>query len=327
MIFEQPAMLWALFGILPVAFLSVRAYYLGLRDLRRIMPTEDLTELERVLWVKSVISTITAILVFTSLVFALAEPVWGEEEVESDREQLDVSIAFDVSRSMYASDYDSTRLERARDAVAGIIERFPESRTGFTAFRGAATQVLPVTDDRVAFDYVLESASPPMITSPGTNVAEGIRTALRGFPEGSNRHSAVLLVSDGEALSGDAVKAAEEAAELSIPIFVFGIGDPEGSRIPLPGGEFVRDSEGDIVLASLDEEGLRNIAEVSRGRYVNLRDPDAGSTIADELELLERGEGAFRIQAQRRYGLFAALALFFVLIHLITRAVRWRDTF
>jgi len=326
-IFEQPSVFFALIGILPVVFLSVRAYYLGRDDLRRIMPTEDLTELERVLWFKSVISTITAILVFTSLVFALADPVWGEEEVESDRAQLDISIAFDVSRSMYASDYDGSRLERARDAVTGIIERFPESRVGFTAFRGAATRVLPVTNDRVAFDYVLETASPPMVTTPGTNVAEGIRRALRGFPEGSNRHAAVLLVSDGEALSGDAATAAEEAAELSIPIFVLGVGDAEGSRISLPGGEYVRNSQGEVVFASLDEEGLRNIAEASRGAYAHLRDPEAMNSVVDEFDLLERGEGSFRIQAERRYGLFVALALFFVVGNAITRAVRWRDTF
>lgn len=89
----------------------------------------------------------------------------------------------------------------------------------------------------------------------------------------------------------------------------------------------MRDSDGEVVVASLDEETLRRVAEVSSGSYVNLRDAEAISAIEEQLEVFERGEGAFRTRAQRRYGLFAALALFFVLVHLVTRTVRWRDTF
>lgn len=327
MSFQNPPVLWALLGVLPLGLLSVRGYLFGIRDVRRLMLNTDRRDLERLITVKWVISTAASLLMFASLVFALADPVWGEEIEDSDREELDIAITFDVSRSMYADDVEPTRLEAARKAVAAIVDGVPGARVSLTLFRGAASRVLPMTEDRAAFDYAMSVVSPSMITSPGTDIAAGLLAALESLPSGSNRNRAIVLVSDGEALTGNDLAAAEEAAALSVPVFVIGVGSREGSRIRLPDGSFVEDSDGRVVISRLDETRLQRIAELTRGRYVNLSDSGAIATMEAELSAYEDGAGDFRAAGIRRYSLFAAFALCFAVIQLIARIVRWRDMF
>ncbi len=325
--FEQPLVLWALVGLVPVAAILFRAYLLGLRDIRALIPEQDRHDVERLLRVKWIISSAATLLLFASIILALADPVWGEEDVESERSRLDISIAFDVSRSMYADDIQPSRLEASRDAVSSIVERFPESRVGFTAFRGAATRVLPVTGDRIALEYVLSTAGPGMITTPGTDVGAGISEAIDGLPAGSNRHGAILLISDGEDLSGDVVSAAERAGGMGIPVFVVGVGDPDGTTIRLPDGELVRDADGEVVVSALDEQTLQRVAEATRGIYVNLSETDALTRIEEGLLALEEGREEFRVRPRQRYGLFSWFAILFAVIIVLTRIVRWRDMF
>jgi Ca-activated chloride channel family protein len=67
---------------------------------------------------------------------------------------------------------------------------------------------------------------------------------------------ALVIFTDGEELSGDATKAAKSAADAGIRIFTIGVGTPQGSLIPLPGGSggsaFVKDSKGQVVKSMLD---------------------------------------------------------------------------
>src|SRR4029450_8897546 len=79
---------------------------------------------------------------------------------------------------------------------------------------------------------------------------------------------------DGEELSGDAVKAAKAAADEGVRIFTVGVGTPQGSLIPITAenGEtsFVKDSAGQVVKSKLDEKPLREIAQATGGFYVHL---------------------------------------------------------
>src|SRR5205807_3049011 len=57
---------------------------------------------------------------------------------------------------------------------------------------------------------------------------------------------ALIIFTDGEELSGDAVKMAKDAADAGVLIFTVGVGTPQGSLIPVTGDDgqtaFVKDS-------------------------------------------------------------------------------------
>jgi Ca-activated chloride channel family protein len=75
-------------------------------------------------------------------------------------------------------------------------------------------------------------------------------------------------------LTGDAVKAAKDAADAGVRIFTIGVGTPQGSLIPVNddngGTSFVKDSRGQVVKSKLDENRLREIAQATGGMYFHL---------------------------------------------------------
>src|SRR5205823_667826 len=85
---------------------------------------------------------------------------------------------------------------------------------------------------------------------------------------------ALIIFTDGEELSGDAVKTAKAAADGGVRIFTIGVGTPQGSLIPVTSdnGEtsFVKDSAGQVVKSKLDDKRLREVAEATGGFYLHL---------------------------------------------------------
>src|SRR5262249_22206351 len=85
---------------------------------------------------------------------------------------------------------------------------------------------------------------------------------------------ALVIFTDGEELSGDAVKTAKEAADAGVRIFTVGVGTPQGSLIPVPSDDgqtsFVKDSSGQVVKSKLDDKRLREIAQATGGFYLHL---------------------------------------------------------
>jgi hypothetical protein len=84
---------------------------------------------------------------------------------------------------------------------------------------------------------------------------------------------ALVIFTDGEELSGDAVTEAKKAADAGVKIFTVGVGTAQGSLIPVEGnGEagFVKDAKGQVVKSKLDENRLREIAQATGGIYLHL---------------------------------------------------------
>src|SRR5437588_5583640 len=85
---------------------------------------------------------------------------------------------------------------------------------------------------------------------------------------------ALVIFTDGEELSGDAMKTAKEAADAGVRIFTVGVGTPQGSLIPVTGDDgqtsFVKDSSGQVVKSKLDDKRLREIAQTTGGFYLHL---------------------------------------------------------
>jgi hypothetical protein len=116
-------------------------------------------------------------------------------------------------------------------------------------------------------------------------------------------YRAAILFTDGEELEGDTLQAAREQS-IKMRIFTVGVGSKEGSLIPIrdPDGNttFVKDMDGRIVKSRLDEERLRQIAEVTGGFYLHL---ETGMAEMDELvrrgiTQLKEKEGAERISRE-----------------------------
>ncbi len=205
-------------------------------------------------------------------VLALAELKYGFTWQEVKREGVDILVTIDVSDSMLVEDAQSagklSRLERAKREITDLLGLLEGDRIGLVAFAGTAFIECPLTLDYGAAEIFLDAIDTDLIPVKGTDLAQAIRVSMEAFAGGSHSSQAVILITDGEDHSGDALRAAEEAKLAGVRIFTIGIGQDEGAPIPGPGGGFRRDRRGEIVLSKLDEQTLQKIALTTGGRYV-----------------------------------------------------------
>lgn len=202
---------------------------------------------------------------------ALARPQWGFTWQETKRKGIDVLIALDTSRSMRARDVAPDRLERARIAVLDFVEKNQGDRVGLIPFAGTAFLLCPLTLDHAIFQESLAALDTEIIPKPGTNLAAAIGEAVAAFRTAGTNHKFLILITDGEDLSGEGLRAAQDAAREGVTIFTIGVGTPEGELVPLRGADgrtgLVKDGSGNPVRSKLDEVMLQRIAEATGGFY------------------------------------------------------------
>ena len=207
------------------------------------------------------------------LLLSLARPLYGFREAQVERAGVDIIIALDVSRSMMAEDAPSNRLASAKAAITRLLDRPSRDRFGLITFAGEAYLMVPVTQDHGAVERSLAGVSTGSISKPGTDLAAAIKLAQRSYDETQKRGKALVLMSDGEQLQGDAVLAAREAVTKGIALFTVGVGTTLGARVPeRTGGQvrFLKNEFGQEVLSRLNEHMLQQVASAGKGFYAPL---------------------------------------------------------
>jgi Ca-activated chloride channel family protein len=203
-----------------------------------------------------------------------------------------VLLAMDVSGSMRAADVDPDRITASQEAAKAFVTSQPRStRVGIVAFAGTAMLVQAPTLDR---EEVL-SAIDRFQLQRGTNIGAGILVSLQTiFPEavfddvaprffnegqrgaplgearpaepsfapvepGSHTSAVIVLLTDGQATTGpNPIDVARMAADRGIRVFTVGFGSRAGETVGF-GGMSMR--------VQLDEETLRQVAEITRAQY------------------------------------------------------------
>lgn len=206
------------------------------------------------------------------LVLALTQVKYGFTWEDVERQGVDIIVALDVSDSMLVEDAESgggiSRLERAKREITDLLRILEGDRVGLVAFAGTAFIECPLTLDYAAAEIFLDDLDTDLIPVKGTAVGTAVRTALEAFKKSTHDSKAIILITDGEDHSGEALMAAGEAKIQGVRIFPIGIGRDEGAPIPAPGGGFRKDRRGEVILSKLDETTLQKMALNTGGRYV-----------------------------------------------------------
>lgn len=253
------------------------------------------------------------------IVVALARPQLGAKLKEVEREGVEIMVAIDVSNSMLASDLEPNRLERTKFALQRVLEGLEEDRVGIIVFAGDAYVQLPITSDYLTARNFLSQISPDMVSKQGTALGSAINLAASSFTSGSENSRVVILITDGENHEDDPLSAARHAAGQGIRIYTIGVGTPEGAPIET-GGDFIRDSAGEIVVSKLDEKTLQQIAVLTDGAYIRAGNQSFGlQEIIDRVNETEKSELASVVfeEYDERFQYFAGGALLLLLIEFL----------
>lgn len=231
---------------------------------------------------------------FIMAVLLISRPQFGSKLEQAKREGVEVIIALDVSNSMLAEDIKPSRLGRAKQAIAQLVDQLRDDRIGLILFAGDAYTQIPVTNDYLSAKMFLESAGPEVISRQGTAIGSAIELGMNSFSPASDKSRAMIIITDGENHEDDAIAAAKAAAEKGIVIHTIGIGSPSGSPIPFTSGgktEYLKDMEGNTVMSKLDEKDLQEIASITGGRYVRANNSSIGlNEIYNEIGRMKKSE-------------------------------------
>lgn len=329
MSFEDPVWL-RITPILVLLFGGILAYGFRQRDalLGRFAASRLLDQLtEKASLTRAWIKAGCILLAVLAIGIAHARPQLGVEWSERKARGMDIVFILDSSKSMLATDLRPTRLDRAKLAIIDLIERLEGDRIGLIAFAGQAFLQTPPTLDYSAFRESLDAIDPSIMTSGGSDLGNAIDEATKAFPS-QNNVKVVVLLTDGEDLSGNAASAATRAREDGIQVFTIGIGTPEGEylRIRNEQGieEFVRDSSGQPVLSKLDENTLQTIAQATGGIYSQLSSDSLDQLYNSVIARLPREERESELQeiGIERFQWALALALIFLVFDILIRRRR-----
>lgn len=323
--FARPEMLYAL-ALVPLALVLL---LLALRRKKKALKRfGDLSVISPLMGDVSrprpVLKGIVLLLALTALIVALAQPQSGSKLEEVKREGVEIIIALDVSNSMLAQDIRPNRLMSAKFAILQLIEKLRNDKIGLIVFAGDAYVQVPITTDLSATKMFLESVSPEIVPKQGTAIGSAIDLASKSFgpaKEGKEQNRVVLIITDGENHEGNALTAAEAAAEKGIVIHTLGMGSASGEPIPVRSAsghqEYRKDNDGNVVVSKLNETMLQQIASTANGIYVRANNSQAAlDMVLDEIAKMEKSEMEVTRYSdyEDRFQYFLAVALFLLLI-------------
>lgn len=265
-------------------------------------------------------------------VLALARPQAGFRSVTTTSKGVDLVVALDLSRSMDARDIRPDRLRAAKREITSLLTTLEGSAIGLVGFAGEAQVLSPLSTDIEGLESLVESAGSGDLDQAGSNLEKALALSARLLKRPGDRPRAIVVLSDGENLSGDPQSALGAVRDAGARVFAIGVGSTAGTTIPVldERGKVVRqkrDPSGNVVLTRLDESLLRDLARRGGGRYERA---DATGRVALRIADAVRSDGGSETRGQtvraydERFGWFAAAAGFFLVAERIVPRRRKR---
>lgn len=322
--FAQP---WFLAGVLVALVLGVIAIIVSARRSNRLSKAVP-NRLAAVLapGVSTVLPSIQSSAYTMALVFfalALAQPQCGEKAEVAKRRGIDVVVALDASKSMYARDVTPSRLERAKLELTTLLDSLKGDRVGLVVFAGDAFIQCPLTSDYAAAKLFLRAVDPETMPQGGTNIGAALelsRQVLENADRGA-KDRVVVLLSDGEDLSGDISEGISALKELNARVLAIGIGSESGEPIPIinKNGDvagYKKDENGITVISRLDRAGLTRIATETGGEFFNQPRGVAMADVVKIIDGLQKSELESRVTLKygESYQPFLAIGIGFLII-------------
>jgi len=267
--FLWPALLW---GLLLIPLLVALYLRMLRRGPRTAFPFPDVATVSAAVArggrVRRHLPAIFLLLAVSAAIAAVARPV-AQVPVPADRSAIMLSM--DVSGSMRSQDVAPSRMEAAKEAAKTFVKALPPRvRVGLAIFGGYSLLVVPpVTDHQRVIDAI-DGLGFVRRTAIGEGLLEAVAALpgrVRPAPDGATPPATpplltgprtsgiVILLSDGVSNTGiDPLRAAEIAKQQEVTVYTVGVGQPVSTGVWTVGGP-------------MDEETLKEIADVTGGRY------------------------------------------------------------
>ena len=285
---ERPAAFYALLLLIPFLIFDFKRF----SKLLTSFVTENDYNLSQSLFARFkrcfYLRTLARVLAYVMLVLAYAGISWGTAAVPAQKSGCSVSFVFDISHSMEALDAPGhmSRLEAAANYADELLNKMTGASVSVVLAKGEATVAVPSTEDFEAVRSMLVSLSPKLMTSKGSSLGSGIRTALNSFPSQTSQAAFIWLFTDGEETDTSLSSALLEAVKYGVPVAIIGFGSER--EIPVLAG----DGQTSVNTALRTEAIQKTLAYVQK--HSPRKDSDATTFLVSYVDASEVGS-AFKL--------------------------------
>ena len=234
---------------------------------------------------------ILRMLVIVFLIVGFARPQKGLITREETTRGIDIILCLDTSTSMRALDFKpKNRFDSAKEAAMEFVKLRKNDNIGVVVFSGLAFTQCPLTTDHEALLQFLDKTEIGMTQLDGTAIGTAIMTSIARLKEGHGKSKIIVLLTDGRNNMGeiDPITAAKAAQSLDIKIYTIGAGAPGKALYPVEhpifGLQYV------YLPEELDETTLRQIAQITEGRYFRVKNRSEMLEAYKEIDKLEKTE-------------------------------------
>ena len=203
----------------------------------------------------------------------LAGPAWQQLPQPVHKQDSALVVVLDLSPSMLAEDISPNRLVRARYKLIDILTRRTEGVVGLIVYGGDSHTVSPLTEDSNTIVSMVPVLEPNLLPETGSNVEEGLASAIDLAMNGGYQQADILLVTDGIDKSALSNIAPIISGEGNYRLSILGVGTTDGAPIPSFAGGFIKKA-GNVIVAKLNVGTLRKIAANNGGSYQTLSADD-----------------------------------------------------
>ena len=240
--------------------------------------------------VKNIFFIFCRLFIMMLMIIALSRPRLINTVQKSKMEIIDILLVIDQSSSMLAQDFKPNRLEAAKDVAKTFIKDREGDRLGLIVFAGESYIQCPLTRDiNVLLDFT-EQIKIVERENDGTAIGIAIANAINRLRESRAVSKTIVLLSDGSNNQGelDPVTAADLAAKFDIKIYTVAVGARGFAPYPVVdawGREVIQKVQVDV-----DEETLKDIADITKGKFFRATDNTSLKEVYREIDSLERTE-------------------------------------
>ena len=224
------------------------------------------------------------------LSIAAARPEWVGEPIRIKDYGRDIMLVMDISTSMREPDFvlNRRRIDRltaVKLTAENFIKQRGNDRIGLVLFGTRAYLQSPITFDKQSVINTLRTMDAGMAGN-STSIGDALGLALKNIREGGNKdEKIIILLTDGENNDGSLsmAQAINLARNEQVKVYTIGVGS-QNSFVDSFFGISINTGGG------IDEAGLKQLAEETKGNYFRAEDTQSLQKIYDGIDKLEPSE-------------------------------------
>ena len=181
----------------------------------------------------------------------------------------------------------------------------------------------PLTSDYQVFKSFLYSLDADTVSSGSTDISQALEKSISIFENSPSKKTKLLFIlTDGEDFSQNLENIKNKIVSNSIHVITMGIGTLEGGPVPLISEKGIpeghqKDERGNIVISTLNEKVLRDIAKKSGGIYLRATKDDTDvkkiKKYIERFESEQYEDRSFMLQDEKYY-YFAFISLLLLIL-------------